>query len=119
MENFVHPVQAARPLTNLAESETEFLIEMTVAGLKKESISIDLVEDKLVIGYIHSVESEAAEWRFNQKEFSLKTFERKFKLPVNARRENIRAVVELGVLRVFIPKRLEEKVNVKQSITID
>ncbi len=107
------------PRTNIKETDKAFFLEMEVAGVKKEDISIYVEGDMLVVTGKKEqslVETE----KYTKIEMAYGKFERKFNLPSDIEKEFIDGKIENGILYVEIPKKIEEvqedsviKVNIR------
>lgn len=95
------------PRTNIKETEKAFFLEMEIAGVKKEDISIYVEGDMLVVTGKKEqslIETE----KYTKIEMAYGKFERKFNLPVDIEKEFIDGKVENGILYIEIPKKIEE-----------
>ncbi len=107
------------PAINVKETEKQFEVELAAPGLKKEKFSVLLEQNILTVSYSNEDSgSEAKEkdsGRYIIKEHNIHSFTRSFSLPegrFNA--EQIEAGYIDGVLRLEIPKKVEEKEKAKQ-----
>ena len=96
-------------LSNVSETETEYLVELSAPGLKKEDIKIELENDVLKTSSDNQDKREEEKDGYYRKEFYRSSFERSFSLPKNANRDEISATMVDGILNVSIPKVKEEK----------
>jgi HSP20 family protein len=84
-----------------------FYIEMP--GLKGDSIDVQVEDDSLVV----AAERRRPEWpqetQVHLAERAYNPIKRAFTLPVNARRDGIRAVYIDGILELTVAKRAESK----------
>jgi len=106
--------QKQRPATNIKESDTAFNLSVFVPGYKKEEINIEIDENILTISAEIPVDKEELNW---QREYSLESFSRSFRLPKTIDIEAIKAEHIDGVLSIEIPKMKEEQ-KVKKLIAI-
>ncbi|VVB16627.1 unnamed protein product [Arabis nemorensis] len=83
-------------------------------GLKKEEVKVE-VEDKniLQISGERSKENEEKNDKWHRVERASGKFMRSFRLPENAKVEEVKATMENGVLTVTVPKTSEKKPDVK------
>lgn len=107
------------PAVNIIENFPNFVVELAVPGLKKESFTIEVEEDTLKIASkkVEEKKEENTNFQYRRKEFNYSNFERSFKLPENIKVEDIQANYENGILRVTIPK-MEEKKALKKMVEI-
>ena len=108
---------------NVSESDNDYLLELTVQGLKKEDLNLSLDADgNLVIEMVKEQKSEEKDEKRNylRREFGSIQFKRVMALPENVKKDKISAKVEDGMLRVTLPKVTEEeKKQLAQHIQID
>lgn len=105
--------EATDPQTSLRADVTEdkdayhFYLEMP--GLKAGSIDVQIEDDSLMV----AAERRRPEWpqetRVHIAERESSPIKRAFKLPLNARRDGIRAAYTDGILELTVEKRTEAK----------
>ena len=95
------------PKCNMLELDDKFIIELAVAGLTKEDLSVNLEENKLVVTGEKKSKYENA--RYHVKELSDRSFRRYITLPSTVDRDAIDSKFENGVLEIVLPKKPEEK----------
>ena len=89
------------PLHDVIENDKEFRVEMLLAGVKKEDISIDVEKDVLTI---KAERKEVNDIQYNRKQTYFGKYERTFNLPDNVNAKNIDASLDDGILKLIIPK---------------
>jgi HSP20 family protein len=92
---------ARMPKHNVIENDKEFLIEMSLAGVKKEDISIDIDKDVMTI---KAERKEVKDAQYNRKQTYFGQYERMFVLPDGIDKEHISASLVDGMLNVIVPK---------------
>lgn len=105
------------PAVNIEETAEAFLIEIAAPGYNKEDFHIKLDKDLLVV----SVEKEPKEENQNppRREFGMRNFSKSFTLPDSVNVENISADYENGILKITLPKKEEEKMNLSREISVN
>lgn len=103
------------PIHDVIENDKEFQIEMLLAGMKKEDISIDVEKDVLII---KAERKEVKDIQYNRKETYFGKYERSFNLPDNVDAENIEASLVDGILKLIIPKIEVDAKALKKAIEI-
>ncbi len=93
------------PAHDVIENDKEFIVEIELAGVKKENIEINIEDDTLIIDAERNSDKDL---KYNRKERYSGKFKRIFNLPDNVDDENIRASYEDGVLTLTIPKTVDE-----------
>lgn len=89
------------PKTKIIEKDNEFQILLSMPGVKKENISIDIEDEKITV-------SSKQKTDFHQSDFV-----KSWTLPPNINIKNIKALYENGVLEINIPKNPIEKYSIK------
>ncbi|KAL6907598.1 hypothetical protein ACP4OV_002637 [Aristida adscensionis] len=85
-----------------------------VPGLKKEEVKVEVEDGNVLqISGERSKEQEEKNDKWHRVEHSNGKFLRRFRLPENAKTEQIRASMENGVLTVTVPKEEAKKPEVK------
>ena len=111
--------QVFNPKLSLEETEKNYLVKVDLPGLEKDSINVELENKILTI----SGERQASKETKNDKGFyhserSFGAFRRSVKLPDDIKDTSIEADYEQGVLKIKIPRELNEKASSKQKIPI-
>ncbi|KAL1196117.1 17.6 kDa class I heat shock protein 3 [Cardamine amara subsp. amara] len=96
------------------ETPETHVFKADLPGLKKEEVKVE-VEDRniLQISGERSSENEEKSDKWHRVERSSGKFIRRFRLPENAKMEEVKACMENGVLSVTVPKEPERKPEVK------
>ncbi|XP_010455424.1 PREDICTED: 18.1 kDa class I heat shock protein-like [Camelina sativa] len=96
------------------ETPEAHVFKADLPGLKKEEVKVE-VEDKnvLQISGERSKENEEKNDTWHRVERASGKFMRRFRLPENAKMEEVKATMENGVLTVMVPKAPEKKPQVK------
>jgi len=74
------------PIHDVIENDKEFQVEMLLAGVKKDDISIDVNDDVLKI---KAERKETKDLKYNRKESYFGKYERSFILSENIKKDNI------------------------------
>ncbi len=107
---------AFRPTVDISESDKDYRLELTIPGVEKENITIDLKDNFLIIsGERKKVEKESTK-KYLKEETVYGSFKRSFQLPENVDAETITAELNQGVLSIVIPK--DEKKVLTKTISI-
>lgn len=102
------------PAVNIAETETDYHIELAAPGLKKEDFKLNLERNVLSISVAQIAEKQDDQKNYSRKEFNYTSFVRSFTLPESADYNGIYATYTDGLLQVIIAKREEAKPVRKQ-----
>lgn len=102
------------PVHDIIENDNEFIVDLMLAGVKKEDTSIDIDGDLLTIT---AERKEIKDLKYNHKESFTGKYERSFKLPETVDKGNINALFTNGVLTVTIPK-ITKKLQKKKIVEI-
>lgn len=101
------------PTHDVIENDDEFIVEMELAGVKKEDIVIDTENGAL------NIEAERIKddkLKYNRDELYTGKYKRSFVLPDNVDTEGIEAGLSHGVLTITIPKIVDEAKKKKQIV---
>ena len=98
------------PLHDIIETDKEYVVELALAGVKKEDIKMNLEDDVLSI----CAERKESENKYNRKQTFYGKYEKSFTLPESVDKENIQAAFEDGILKLSIPKTEEKQKFTKQ-----
>lgn len=104
------------PRTDVVETAKSFDVNLSLPGLKKEDIKIDVDGDMLTISGERKMRNESNEDKYHMVESFYGKFSRSFNLPENIDKQNIDAELTDGILKLSIPK-IEVKEN-KTTIAI-
>jgi HSP20 family protein len=101
------------PMTNINETEKEYVLTMEMPGVDKKNINVAVEKDTLVITgeRTEKIESKG----LLRSEIRSETFRRSFALDSGVDAEKIKAKLENGLLKVTLPK-VEERVGRKIDI---
>ena len=105
-----------RPSTDIIETDDSYEVHLSLPGLKKEDIKIELNDNVLLISGERENRSEKKENKWHLSEISYGKFSRRFQLPEQVDKDKIEAGFEDGILKVMISKTEAEKprlINVK------
>ncbi|OEL16373.1 18.1 kDa class I heat shock protein [Dichanthelium oligosanthes] len=96
------------------ETPGAHVFEADVPGLKKEEVKVEVEDGNVLqISGERSKEQEEKNDKWHTVERSSGKFLRRFRLPENAKTEQIKASMENGVLTVTVPKEEVKKPEVK------
>ncbi|KAL8051211.1 hypothetical protein ABFX02_06G131800 [Erythranthe guttata] len=96
------------------ETPEGHLFKVDVPGLKKEEVKVEVEDGSILqISGERSKEQEEKNDKWHRVERSSGKFIRRFRLPENAKLEEVKAAMENGVLTVTVPKEEVKKPEVK------
>ncbi|XP_076922001.1 17.8 kDa class I heat shock protein-like [Bidens hawaiensis] len=96
------------------ETPEAHVFKADLPGLKKEEVKVELEEDRVLkISGERSKEKEEKNDKWHRVERSSGKFLRRFRLPENAKVEEVKAKMKNGVLTVTVPKHEIKKPEVK------
>ncbi|OMO91264.1 hypothetical protein COLO4_18497 [Corchorus olitorius] len=96
------------------ETPEAHIFKADLPGLKKEEVKVEVEEGRILqISGERSKEQEEKNDKWHRVERSSGKFLRRFRLPENAKMDQVKASMENGVLTVTIPKEEEKKPEVK------
>ena len=97
------------PVCDVTEDKDHFMVTLETAGIPKEDIKIEVLNNNLVISGERKLEEKRKEKGVMYSERRFGRFQRSFSLPPGLKTEQIEAAYEDGVLNVMIPKAEEER----------
>nr|ACG24656.1 16.9 kDa class I heat shock protein 1 [Zea mays] len=96
------------------ETPEAHVFKADLPGVKKEEVKVEVEDGNvLVISGQRSREKEDKDDKWHRVERSSGQFVRRFRLPENAKVDQVKAGLENGVLTVTVPKAEEKKPEVK------
>jgi HSP20 family protein len=95
-----------KPIHDIIENDNEYVLELILAGMKKDNVSINVKNDELIIV---AERKEINDLKYNRKQSYFGKYEKSFVLPENINSENINASMEDGILKIMIPKKESNK----------
>jgi HSP20 family protein len=102
------------PAVNISESDTDFLIELAVPGLKKEDFKISIDKNILSVSAEKKNENNQEGKKFSKREFSYTSFTRSFTLPETIDYSKIDAEYVDGLLKLTVAKKEEAKIQSRE-----
>ncbi|KAL3530819.1 hypothetical protein ACH5RR_010141 [Cinchona calisaya] len=101
------------------ETPEAHVFKADLPGIKKEEVKVEVEDDRVLqIRGERNVEKEDKNDTWHRVERSSGRFMRRFRLPENAKMDQIKAAMENGVLTITIPKVEEAKKPDVKSIEI-
>ncbi len=100
-------MKTVKALVNIAETETEYVIEVAAPGTAKENFKVQLDVDGNLVLSIDSqkhCEEGCENTQYLRREFAGYHFNEVYRLPKDVDKQAIGAKVENGVLTVMLPK---------------
>ncbi len=96
------------PKSNVLTNEAEYVIEVAAPGLTKDSFSIDIEKEKLVVSAReNAADEEKEERKYARREFGFQNFKRAYNLPPDVVLDKIAADYNNGILKIVLPKDTE------------
>ncbi|KAL9270094.1 17.6 kDa class I heat shock protein 3-like protein [Drosera capensis] len=96
------------------ETPEAHIFRADLPGIKKEEVKVEVEDGNILqISGERSKEQEEKTHKWHRVERSSGKFLRRFRLPENAKLEEVKATLENGVLTVTVPKVEEKKPEVK------
>jgi HSP20 family protein len=103
------------PVHDVIENDNEYIIEMLLAGVKKDDVKIDIENDLLSIEAERKLNNKL---NYNRKQTYFGKYKRTFVLPEDVNKTKIDANLSDGILKITINK-LKPKKDEPKKILID
>ncbi|MEJ8819889.1 Hsp20/alpha crystallin family protein [Lacibacter sp. H407] len=101
------------PAVNILETTDAYHLELNAPGRNKEDFNISVDKGLLTISYEKKEEAKNEDVKVVRREFSYQSFKRSFTVDDKINAEAIQAKYENGLLKLYLPKKAEEKQPVK------
>ncbi|XP_071690947.1 LOW QUALITY PROTEIN: 17.3 kDa class I heat shock protein-like [Rutidosis leptorrhynchoides] len=96
------------------ETPEAHVFKADIPGIKKEEVKVEVEEGRVLqISGERNVEKEDENDKWHRVERSSGKFTRRFRLPENAKMDQVKAGIENGVLTITVPKEEVKKPDVK------
>jgi HSP20 family protein len=92
------------PPVDIYETDDAFVLKAELPGFRKEDVTIEMQDNRLIIRGERKREDEVKEDRYHRIERAYGRFERAFWLPTTVDAEKIQATFKDGVLELRLPK---------------
>lgn len=106
------------PRADIRETEKEYVIDLSLPGMRKEDMKVEIKDDVLTVSGEKKSEKEEKGKAWLRRESSYGSFLRSFTLPEGLHSENIKASYKDGVLTLSMQKPPQVKSR-GMSIKID
>jgi HSP20 family protein len=97
------------PAVDISEAEGAYVVTAEIPGVKKEDVTVEIEDDLLTIRGEKRSERKGSQEKEHWIERGYGSFSRSFRLPANAKTDEVKASFADGVLRIEVGKRLESK----------
>jgi HSP20 family protein len=97
------------PELDLYETDTAFIVEADLPGVKEQDVSVEVEDDDLVLRGRRTCERVTTQGNFHCHERREGQFLRRVRLPASVDQDKIRAEFGQGVLRVTLPRTKQER----------
>jgi len=104
---------ASFPKVNIAESDSQYEIDIAVAGFNKDDVSLELKDNDLIIKAAKSEESGDSNKKYLRREISSRSFKRVVRFPVDVCADSASAEYKDGIIKFTIDKEIN---NSKEDI---
>lgn len=92
------------PACDVEEGEDHYLLTLEMAGVKKEDVKLEVIDNQIVISGERRQESQRKDTGQAYSERRFGRFQRSFALPAGVDAEKVEANYQDGILRVLVPK---------------
>jgi HSP20 family protein len=99
-----HAGSAWTPAIDVYEEKEQYVVKAELPGVKKEDVSLSLMDDVLTIKGERRYEKEEKQEGFLRVESAYGTFQRALQLPQSVKGDAVTAEFKDGILRITLPK---------------
>lgn len=103
------PEENWTPPINVVEEPDQFVLELAVPGFRKEDFMVSVNKRVMTITAQAANQSENTKKNYTVKQFSSKSFTRKFNLPDEVGVDHINASCDKGVFRIILKKAPQQE----------
>ncbi len=105
--------------TDVVENDTEYKLDIELAGFSKDDINVELSDGYLTISANKTQKTENAEGdKYIRRERSVKSLKRSFYIEDLVDEDKISAKMQDGILYLILPKK-QPQIPEKKTVTID
>jgi HSP20 family protein len=101
---------------NIQETADGFHLDVSVPGINKEDIKVNLEKGLLTISYDKKEEQKTEGAKTIRREFGHRSFKRSFTVADQINADAIQAKYENGILKLYLPKKEQVKDFPKQVV---
>ena len=101
---------------NITETAEGFNLDVSVPGINKEDIKVNIEKGLLTISYEKKEESKSEDAKTIRREFGHRSFKRTFTVAEQVNADAIQAKYENGILKLYLPKKEQVKETAKQVV---
>jgi len=101
------------PAHDVIENDDEFIVEVELAGIKKDDINIETEDNVLTI---EAERKRDDKLKYTRKESYVGKYKRSFILPDYVDCDGVDATLDEGMLKITIPKTIDETKKKKQIV---
>jgi HSP20 family protein len=101
---------------NIYETAEGFQLEVSVPGINKEDIKVNVEKGLLTISYDKKEENKSEGSKTIRREFSSRSFKRSFTVAEEINADAVQAKYENGILKLLLPKKEQVKETPKQVV---
>ena len=109
----LHGTESQVPAIDMYEDKDNVIVEAQLSGIDPDKVDISIEHDTLLIRGESEKKSEVDEKNYYRKEIRRGSFYRSILLPAHVSGEKAEAVATDGVLKITIPKALNEVKTIK------
>jgi len=103
-ENNLAKTNVFSPKSDILEDDKGFHLEVSLPGMKKSDLKIEIKKDILQIEGERKFEKEDKGKTYHRVESNYGSFKRSFTLPDHVNKDEVEAQFEDGILHLFLPK---------------
>lgn len=105
--------QEYSPLVDMYETGDSLVFEIDLPGVKPEDVTVQVMDDELLVEGFKREQEDESMLRYIRMERGPRCFRRTLGIPVSVNPLAAKAVYRDGVLRVELPKLVDEAVRIE------
>ena len=102
------------PAVNIINYDDKFELHLAAPGMKKEDFKLNIEGDQLTISVSKEVETKEVQGNYSRREFQFSSFNRRFTIPDDVNKDEIKAAYENGILLIKIPRQADVKTKSRE-----
>jgi len=109
LDTFKEPFRQDFPKIDVTETESDIQVVADLPGLDKKDIEISISDNIMTLHGKKENSIEEKKQNYYRRELSYGSFRREIVLPAEVEAEKVDASLNNGILKIFVPKKVDSK----------